>query len=486
MAYGNTDPVDKGWQATAQVANDAIPLVGAAKTAADLSSSVPGAWQSFAQVANGTPSLTQSAVNKLASSAGFNGTPSNLGSSIANWVGPAVAAYDYANTGLTNAMTRDLSDWRNGAATGASLGSVGGPIGTVAGAFMGAGAGLVGNAAGIGKTANKGYTPTSGTYKQGGQMSLLGIGGTGAKRYASYNDAMNYLNGVNQQWNSDWSNIGDSERGQYRLSTKTANPTNAAIGMALNTMTSGLGGLVSNKHKDNYVDAYNANLNTGYNVMDDFTRGTNYASTVGNLDSGWQPYQAQQDAIFQDRLGNLTRADKEGIVSGMRNDAYDLAQQVDQQQYDKAKKTLDAQLARGYMNQTQYQAALRQLDQNRIANRQSLNDIGLSQIDQWKSDVRQAYEDKLDNDLTDAWIKNYNAWKSDNLSGLYGRANEAANAYINNMVSDDYLKSLMSQTDTYLPQQYMATGVANNIDDNLGRWYSGRQRRVAPLVYQGG
>ena len=489
MAYSNTDPVNRGWQATAQVANNAIPLAGTAKTVSDVASSVPGAWQSFSKVANATPTLTQTAANKLASSAGLNGTSNSIGSSIANWAGPALVAYDYAKTGLTDALNRDLSDWRNGAATGASLGSVAGPLGTVTGAVVGGLTGLAGSAAGIGKTKNKGYSPVSGTYNQNGNMSLLGVKGTGAKRYNSYNDAMNYLNGVNQQWNPEWSKIGDSERGQYDLATKMADPysTEAMVGLVSGGLPGFIGGsILGSKKKHDYVDAYKANLNTGYNVMDDFTNGRNYSGDTWNLDSGWKPYQAQQDAIFQDRLGNLTKADKEGIVSGMRNNAYDLAQQVDQQQYDKAKKTLDAQLTRGYMNQSQYQAALRQLNQNRVANIQSLNDIGSSQIDQWKSDVRQAYDNKLDNDLTDAWIKNYDAWKSNDLSGLYGRANEAANAYINNMVSDDYLKNLMSQTDTYLPQQYMATGVANNIDDNLGRWYSGRQKRVAPVVYQGG
>lgn len=475
MAYDN--PVNKGWQTAGQVANAAEPtydiLFGGKEVGAALPSMAP----------SGT--LTDKAVNGISKAAGFEGTPSSVGSAL-NWVGPAMTVYDYANTGLTNAMTRDLSDWRNGAATGASLGSVAGPIGTVAGAIVGAGMGLAGKATGIGKTTNKGYTPISGTYNQGGQMSSLGTGSVGAKRYGSYNDAMNYLNGVNQMANPNWSNIGDSEQGQYRFSTKVANPEGAALGYALGGLPGAIiGANMGNKHKDNYVNTYNANLNTGYNVMDDFTGGRNYSGDTWNLDRGWEPYRQQQDAIFQDRLGNLSRANEANIINGMRNNVNDLVIDTDQRQYDLAKNTLDQQLARGYMTQRQYQQALNQLNQNRIANRQSLSDIGSNQLDQWKSDVKQAYQNKMDQDLTDAWIKNYNAWKANDLSGVYGGASDAAQAYLNNVVSDDYLKSLMMQTNTYTPEQYMATGVSNAIDDNLGRWYGNRQKRNAPLVYEG-
>lgn len=475
MAYD--DPVNRGWQTAGQIVNEATIPTYAAVTNPEVGVDV----LRFAGEAPVPSTLTGAGTTKLANSAGFEGTPSTIGSTL-NWVGPAMVAYDYANTGLTNAMTRDLSDWRNGAATGASLGSVAGPLGTIAGAVIGAGAGLVGKAAGIGKTTNKGYTPTSGVYNQGGQMSMLGTKDTGAKRYTSYNDAMNYLNGVNQMANTDWSNIGDSEQGRYKLSTKMANPTNAIIA---GTNMAGLGGLVSNKHKNTYVDAYKANLNTGYNVMDDFVNGRNYSGDTWNLDRGWDPYKQQQDAIFQDRLGNLSRANEAGIINSMRNNVNDLVTDTDQRQYDLAKNTLDQQLARGYMTQRQYQQALNQLNQNRIANRQSLSDIGSNQLDQWKSDVKQAYQNKMDQDLTDAWIRNYDTWKADDLSGLYGEASDAAQAYLNNIVSDDYLKSLMMQTNTYTPEQYMATGISNAIDDNLGRWYGNRQKRNAPLVYEG-
>ena len=478
----NSDPINRGWRSAAQMAdagagmasgvNDTLTNVGVQKLGSLVNSSLPASATTTSDIL---------------------GTVSDVAGKVAPFVGPAVSAYDYAKTGLTNALTRDFGDWRNGAKTGASLGSVAGPLGTVVGGGMGAIAGLAGSQMGVGKTTNKGYTPTSGTYNQGGQMSSLGTGGVGAKRYGSYNDAMNYLNGVNQQWNPDWSSIGDSEQGRYDLSTKMANPAGTAIGAVLGAPLGPMGSLagaaigsaIGGKKKHNYVDSYNANLNTGYNVMDDFVNGRNYSGDTWNLDRGWEPYRQQQDAIFQDRLGNLSRANEASIVNGMRNNVNDLVTDTDQRQYDLAKNTLDQQLARGYMTQRQYQQALNQLNQNRIANRQSLSDIGSNQLDQWKSDVKQAYQNKMDQDLADAWIKNYNAWKADDLSGLYGGASDAAQAYLNNVVSDDYLKSLMMQTNMYTPEQYMATGVSNAIDDNLGRWYGNRQKRNAPLVYEG-
>ena len=411
----------------------------------------------------GNPTLTDMAARSVTGNTGSGVL--NAAGNFARWMGPGLVAADYANTGLTKAMTRDLSDWRNGAATGASLGSVAGPLGTVTGAVIGAGMGLLGKAAGIGKTKYKGYNPVEGTYNQGGDMATLGYKDEGKKRYDSYNDAMNYLNNYNQVQNADWNLVGDSEYGKMRYDTKMVN----------------LGG---KKNKTSYVDAYKGNLNTGYNVLDDFTTGKDYTGKW-NLDTGWNPYQQQQDKIYQGRMGYLTGQEKNNFVNSIKNNVSNVAQSVDQKQYDQAKNKLDQQLARGYMDQRQYSKALAALNENRIANRQALADIGSNQLNQWKTDIAQAYDQALDSDLTDDWIKNYNAWKGDDLSGLYNKATDAANAYLMNNVSDDYLSSLMNQTNTYNPDLYMATGVASGGEDSLSQWDTGRRKRKANLVYGG-
>lgn len=403
-----------------------------------------------------------------------------------SWIGPALTGYDYASNGLTNSLTRDLSDWKNGARTGSSIGGVAGPWGTLAGAAQGAIAGAVGSAVGIGKTQDLGYTPGTGVYNQGGQLSDLGTGAAGAQRYKSYNDAMNYLNGANQNWNSDWSKIGDSEQGYRDLSTRIANKKGFEIGSMIDPVNGGwMGSLTGNKHKHNYVDAYKGNLNTGYNVMDDFTNGTNYGGDVSNLDTGWTPYMQQQDKIYQDRYNLLADQDRRNYENSIAQSASNLAREVDQDQYNKSKNLLDQQLARGYMNQKQYREALSQLDNNRAANLQSLLGIGNDQLDQWRTDVNQAYTNKLKSDLTDEWIKNYNAWKANDMSGLFDDANAAAQGYLDTAVSDDYLRSLMGQTDTYTPYQYMATGIAGDTDNGLLNWAGGRAKRRANLVYEG-
>lgn len=468
MAYDKNNPVNNGWATTGQVAYSAPPAV------MDVANAYSNAASETAKgiLSKDIPSAT-----------------SGWASTAAKFAGPAMVAYDYAKTGLTDALNRDLSDWRNGAKTGASIGSVGGPIGTVTGAVIGGLTGLAGSAAGIGKTKNLGYSPISGTYNQNGDLSLLGVKETGAKRYGSYNDAMNYLNGVNQQWNSDWSKIGDSEYGQYDLATKTADPysTEAMVGLALGGLPGLIGGsILGAKDEHNYVDAYKANLNTGYNVMDDFTRGGNYIGDTGNLDLGWKPYQSQQDRIYQERYGNLAKANQEGFVNSIGNNAGSLASSVDQQQYDTAKRKLDQQLARGYLDQSGYSKALSQLNDNRAANRKALLDIGNNQINQWKTDLRQEYQNRLDSDLTDDWIKNYNAWKSDDMSGLYNDANRAADLYLQNTISDDYLRSLMGQSNMYNPYQYMATGIADsNSGLGMSDWTGNRRKRPASLVYEG-
>lgn len=467
----------RGLGAAGKVVNDAtLPVVGGA--------SVGNIGAGFDAVNTmGNPTLTDMAARSVTGNTGSGML--NAASNFARWMGPGLVAADYANAGLTNAMTRDLSDWRNGAATGASLGSVAGPLGTVAGAVIGAGMGLAGKAAGIGKTKYTGYNPVEGTYNQGGDMTTLGYKDEGKKRYDSYNDAMNYLNNYNQVQNADWDLVGDSEYGKMRYDTKMANPTGAAIGFALaGPMGGQIGGLFGKKNKTSYVDTYKGNLNTGYNVLDDFTTGKNYAGKW-NLDTGWNPYQQQQDEIYQGRMGYLTGQEKNNFVNSIKNNVSNVAQSVDQKQYDQAKNKLDQQLARGYMDQRQYSKALAALNDNRVANRQALADIGNNQLNQWKTDIAQAYDQALDSDLTDDWIKNYNAWKGDDLSGLYNKATDAANAYLMNNVSDDYLSSLMNQTNTYNPDLYMATGVASGGDDSLAQWDTGRRKRKANLVYGG-
>lgn len=481
MAYDKNNPVNNGWATVGQVTDAGAGglLTGGTKGLTDAGLS---AAKNAINSVGGVPAASNGTFSAIDYGNG-------AGIPVTNYIGPAMVAYDYAKTGLTDALNRDLSDWRNGAKTGASIGSAGGPIGTVTGAVIGGLTGLAGSAAGIGKTKNKGYSPISGTYNQNGDMSLLGVKETGAKRYGSYNDAMNYLNGVNQQWNSDWSKIGDSEYGQYDLATKTADPysTEAMVGFALGGLPGLVGGsILGAKDKHNYVDAYKANLNTGYNVMDDFTRGSNYIGDTGNLDLGWKPYQSQQDRIYQERYGNLAKANQEGLVNSIGNNAGSLASSVDQQQYDTAKRKLDQQLARGYLDQSGYSKALSQLNDNRSANRKALLDIGNNQIDQWKTDLRQEYQNRLDSDLTDDWIKNYNAWKSDDMSGLYNDANRAADLYLQNTISDDYLRSLMGQSNMYNPYQYMATGIADsNSGLGMADWTGNRRKRPASLVYEG-
>lgn len=516
MAYDKNNPVNNGWATTGQVTPAGISAGKDAYNAyksASLAEEFP--WVSDvlkAEPLTGTIGLGSSGSELSALNPG--GTPTGTlditstpttgwGSTALKAVGPALVAYDYANTGSTEAFTRDLSDWRNGAKTGASLGSFGGPMGTVAGAAGGAVAGLVGDAFGIGDTKYKGYTPVTGAYNQNGDLSLIGTGSTGAKRYGSYNDAMNYLNGVNQQWNPEWSKIGDSEYGKQLYTTKMANSAGAAAGGVIGGIAgaalgpwgaalgaglgSALGGAIGGgKKKKTYVDTYKANMNTGYNVMDDFTRGGNYIGDTGNLDLGWKPYQSQQDRIYQERYGNLAKANQEGLVNRIGNNAGSLASSVDQQQYDTAKRKLDQQLARGYLDQSGYSKALSQLNDNRAANRKALLDIGNNQIDQWKTDLRQEYQNRLDSDLTDDWIKNYNAWKSDDMSGLYNDANRAADLYLQNTISDDYLKSLMGQSNMYNPYQYMATGIADsNSGLGMSDWTGNRRKRPASLVYEG-
>lgn len=467
----------RGLNAAGKVINDATLPV-----ADSISAGSFGAGFGTADSA-ASPSLVDAAASNITGGAGSNLL--NTAGNFARWIGPGLVAADYAKTGLSKAMTRDLSDWRNGASTGASLGSALGPVGTVAGAVMGAGMGLAGKMTGIGKTKYSGYNPVSGTYNQGGDMTMLGYKDEGKKRYNSYNDAMNYLNNYNQVQDADWDLVGDSEYGRMRYDTKMANPTGAGIGFALAGPFGGaVGGLFGKKNKTTYIDAYKGNLNTGYNVLDDFTNGTDYAGTW-NLDTGWNPYQQQQDEIYQNRIGYLTGQEKNNFVNSIKNNVSNVAQSVDQKQYDQAKNKLDQQLARGYMDQRQYSKALAALNDNRIANRQALAEIGNNQLNQWKTDIAQAYDNALDSDLTDGWIKNYNAWKGDDMSGLYDKATDAANAYLMNNVSDDYLSSLMSQSNTYNPDLYMATGVASTGDDSLGQWDVGRRKRKANLVYGG-
>lgn len=467
----------RGLGAAGKVINDAtLPVADA------ISRGSIGAGFGTAESA-ASPSLTDAAARNLTGNTGSGLL--NAAGNFARWIGPGLVAADYAKTGLSNAMTRDLSDWRNGAATGASLGSAIGPLGTVAGAVMGAGMGLAGKAAGIGKTKYSGYNPVEGTYNQGGDMTMLGYKDEGKKRYDSYNDAMNYLNNYNQIQNADWDLVGDSEYGRMRYDTKMANPVGAGIGFALaGPMGGAVGSLLGKKNKTAYVDAYKGNLNTGYNVLDDFTTGKDYSGTW-NLDTGWSPYQQKQDEIYQGRMGYLTGQEKNNFVNSIKNNVTNVAQSVDQRQYDQAKNKLDQQLARGYMDQRQYSKALAALNDNRVANRQALAEIGNNQLNQWKTDIAQAYDNALDSDLTDGWIKNYNAWKGDDMSGLYDKATDAANAYLMNNVSDDYLSSLMSQSNTYNPDLYMATGVASTGDDTLGQWGVGRRKRKANLVYGG-
>jgi len=396
-----------------------------------------------------TPNLLDKG-SSVAGDTNLLGTAYNTISKYMPYVTNAPLAYGLAtnpNTTVTNAISNPI----NGAMTGAGLGSFAGPVGSVVGGLIGAGVGAIGSLAGYGKTKYTGYSSNGGTYNQGGNLTRLANQG----QYNNYNDAMNYLNNWNAQNTNGWNWVGDSEVGQDNYKTKKVF-----------------------KNKKTSTPVWSANLNTGYNVLDDYTNGRNY---IGGLDLGWQPYADRENRIYQNRWNGINdrmNYDVNNLLSDYNVNS--MAREINDSQMAKAKNVLDAQLNRGYLTQRAYREALRALQQQSYNNYAGLRDIGNNEVNTWKTDLTQAYQNNMDTPTDTDWIKYYGGMNYDNSKAL-----GALNNYWNTYVNDDIIRSLMSQGNTYQPYQYVATGVGKaGIGNSLNDWYNGT-RRKAQKIYEG-
>lgn len=358
----------------------------------------------------------------------------NTTSSSFNWtpyIGTGAVGLKYASNPL-GALNQDLSKPGYGAMTGAGLGSTigalagtgsfAGPIGTAIGAGIGALAGFIGNKGfGLGKTKKVGSEVLGGTYYTPGNMTPVS-----KDRYDAYNQAMNYLNSYNIANNTGVAPVGASQYGQDVYKTKR-------IG----------------HNKKSYAPWYAINTNTGYGPLDDLTRsGMN-----------WDTYNSYQGDIYGGRYNYL--ADKAAVNPDV--DVWGLARAENNKQLGNAQDTLRSGLIRGYLDNASYNRALKELTGNSNTNMLGLVDIGNNQLDQWKSDARQAYEKNMN---PGDWVGNYEGWKKDEFNIPEYNVN----------VDEGFLSRLMRDGNQYLPYQAMNTGIGNKgFSGGYNNWLNNRR-----------
>lgn len=305
----------------------------------------------------------------------------------------------------------------------------------------------IARALGYGKTKYKGYTQTGSTGNANG-VTRLG----NENQYNAYNNAMKYLNNYQAGQNTNWNPVGGSTVGYDEYKTKK------------------IGG---NKYKK--VPVYSANLNTGYNVLDDFSNSVGYAGSA--LNAGWDNWKNREADIYQGRMDYLGNQAKQDSGLPTNSSLLELANTVNNSKYEAAKNNLYRHLVMGYMNNAQYDEALKELNRDRTRNLMGMLDVGRNQVNTWKDDIGQAWNSGISSNPDD-WIKyygNYDAGASfDNAQGNVDR-------YRNAFVSDDLLRAMMSDVNMYQPYNYMTQGigrVSSPIANSLNGWYTGKRKAI--------
>ena len=338
-----------------------------------------------------------------------------------------------------NTINGVASDQSKGAYVGAQIGSVGGPVGAAIGGVSGAAIGTLGNALGYGHESYKGRDQKGGwgTQNPGTLMDVS------QQQYNNYGDAANYLNAVNNAYNTGVGDVGSSAWGNKNWSTKQI------IG--------------SDKRSSPY---WQVGANTGYNVLDDYTN-----NSLGN----WEQYANDMSSAYGNKLSGgidrLSNPYKDNL-----NSQYGLGavgktvNNVNAQQRAEAEQLLANMYNAGDISGAALQSAWNNLDRQDYGNKKNLYDIANAQNNAWADMMGQMIAaDKDAQNKEDDWILNYDKWNKyagGNVMDLLNGTSDRANTYANNFINDAYYNALLNQGNSYLPHNALAQAYADETVDN--------------------
>lgn len=305
----------------------------------------------------------------------------------------------------------------SGAGAGAAIGSLLSPIGTVAGANIGTALGALGGALGLGTGAKKVMRDDASTWGNKYQRVPSNI-------YNKYNDLV-------KQWNADNPNQyteGGSTRGTYAVKKST-----------------------SRGHKTNYYGQYGINMNTGNQAVDQYA---NYL--LGGGTQGATDWVTGKRTDYSNAMKDAAKSAVSGYIDPYRQSQQDSVNSSLNTAFEEAKAKLDAQKAYGYLSDVGYQKALDKLMNQRGSVQSGMNDVYNAQISNWENNLNDMYNTAISGIKGWDWVNPF-----DVDGGEYAKQNALAKNYAQNSINQDILNSLMSDANTFTPEEWIAYGAGN-------------------------
>lgn len=275
------------------------------------------------------------------------------------------------------------------------------------------------------------------------QLAAIGVGGKPHHlRYAGSSGGTietsgknyNNMNQLAKMWNSD-------------------NP-NEYVGNATNTWEHIYGGGRSRsgkKKSEVHETHYGINANTGNQALDQYA---NYL--LGGGTQGATDWVTGKRTDYSNAMKDASKAAVSGYINPYRQSQQDSVNNSLNSAFDEAKAKLDAQKAYGYLSDVGYQKALDKLTNQRGSVQSGMNDVYNAQVSDWENNLNDMYNRALSNIGAWDWVNPF-----DVSGGEYAKQNALAQNYAQNSINQDILNSLMSDANTFTPEEWIAYGAGN-------------------------
>ena len=306
-----------------------------------------------------------------------------------------------------------FTDAKNGAEQGAKVGSVVPAIGTVMGGAIGGTLGALGL--------------SKGPSYQGRIGDSTGYNQTSYQNYSNMNDLV-------KQWNAD-------------------NPNQYSQG-ATNSWTDIYGGgksLFGKKKSPIYSVGYGIKNDTGNQAVDQYA---NYL--LGGGSQGASDWLQGQRNNYSNAMQDAAKSAVSGYIDPYRQSQQESVANSLSSAFDEAKSKLDAQKAYGYLSDVGYQKALDKLMNQRGAVQAGMNDAYNAQVGNWENNLNDMYNRALSGIGAWDWVNPFDAE-----NGEYSKQNALAKNYAQNSINQDILNSLLSDANTFTPEEWIAYGAGN-------------------------
>lgn len=251
-----------------------------------------------------------------------------------------------------------------------------------------------------------------------------GIARINKDQYDKYNDLV-------KQWNAD--NPDQYAEGNSTQGTKAIKKS------------------TSRGHKTSYFMQYGLGNQAGNQALDQYA---NYL--LGGGTQGATDWVTGKRTDYSNAMKDASKAAVSGYIDPYRQSQQDSVNNSLNSAFEEAKAKLDAQKAYGYLSDVGYQKALDKLTNQRGAVQSGMNDVYNAQVSNWENNLNDMYNRAISGIKGWDWVNPF-----DVEGGEYSKQNALAQNYAQNSINQDILNSLMSDANTFTPEEWIAYGAGN-------------------------